>query len=214
MTTQKRFGYVRVSTVSQDYSRQVDALAQAGIDPADIFSDKISGTKQSRPGLDDLLSRVRAGDSIYVHSLDRLGRSALHVFQTIADLEERGVTVNSLKESEAALTGATGEFVRKLMVLVAELERNMNAERVAEARAARAARAKGGEQIAGRPRTANTAENVKKVLALRETGHSMREIAKLTGLSSASVHRILNANLVGVAPYDPKLHGDEPERPI
>ena len=139
MTSSKRFGYVRVSTTSQDYSRQVDALTAAGIDPADIYSDKISGTKQSRPGLDDLLGRVRAdaGDSITVHSLDRLGRSALHVFQTIADLEERGVTVHSLKESEAALTGATGDFVRKLMVLVAELERNMNAERVAEARAAR-----------------------------------------------------------------------------
>jgi DNA invertase Pin-like site-specific DNA recombinase len=121
---------------------------------ADIFSDKISGTRTSRPGLVDLLSRVRPGDSITVHSLDRLGRSALHVFQTIADLEERGVVVHSLKESEAALTGATGEFVRKLMVLVAELERNMNAERVAEARAARAARAQLGEQVAGHPRTA------------------------------------------------------------
>lgn len=208
MTTSKSFGYVRVSTVSQDYSRQVDALTGDGIDPADIFTDRISGTKSSRPGLDDLLSRVRAGDSIHVHSLDRLGRSALHVFQTIADLEERGVTVHSLKESEAALTGATGEFVRKLMVLVAELERNMNAERVAEARAARAARAKDGEQVAGRPRSANTAENVAKVLKLRgEKGHSMREIAKLTGLSSASVHRILSANLIGVAPYDPAVHG-------
>lgn len=214
MTTAKRFGYVRVSTVSQDYSRQVDALTvdQKGprLDPSDVYADKISGTKSSRPGLDDLLSRVRDGDSVHVHSLDRLGRSALHVFQTIADLEERGVTVHSLKESEAALTGATGEFVRKLMVLVAELERNMNAERVAEARAARAARSKAGEQVAGRPRTANTDAKVKEVLRYRESGHSMREIAKLTGVSSASVHRILTANVIGVhQPYTPELHGNE-----
>lgn len=208
MTTSKAFGYIRVSTVSQTLDRQIDSLTAAGIAEADIFSDKISGTKTSRPGLDDLLSRVRPGDSITVHSLDRLGRSALHVFQTIADLEERGVVVHSLKESEAALTGATGEFVRKLMVLVAELERNMNAERVAEARAAKAARARAGEQTAGRPRTAMTEENVKKVLKYREQGNSMREIAKLTGLSGASVHRIIAAHMKEVAPYDAQVHGE------
>lgn len=207
MSDSKRFGYIRVSTVSQSLDRQTDSLTRAGVADADIFADKISGTKTSRPGLDDLLSRVRPGDSITVHSLDRLGRSALHVFQTIAGLEEREVTVHSLKESEAALTGATGEFVRKLMVLVAELERNMNAERVAEARAAKAARAKTGEQIAGRPRTAMTEENRMRVLKYREAGNSMREIARLTGLSASSVHRILSVNLKGVAIHDPGVHG-------
>lgn len=213
MTTSKRFGYIRVSTVAQNLERQVVALTGAGIDPADIYSDKISGARQSRPGLDDLLSRVREGDTITVLSLDRLGRSALHVLSTIADLEERGVTVLSLKEGEN-MTGATGKLMRGLMALVAEWEREMNRERVEEARAARAARAKDGEQVAGRPRTAHTAENVKKVLSLREKMHSMREIAKLTGLSSASVHRILSANLIGVAPYDPEIHGAEPERTV
>ncbi|MCK2035683.1 recombinase family protein [Microbacterium sp. SSW1-49] len=192
MTTSKRFGYIRVSTVAQDLGRQQDALTADGIDAADVFSDRISGTRTSRPGLDDLLSRVRPGDSITVHSLDRLGRSALHVFQTIADLEERGVTVHSLKESEAALTGATGEFVRKLMVLVAELERNMNAERVAEARAARAARAQSGEQIAGRPRTALSPSKVAEVQKLKAKGRTPSEIVKLAGVSRASVYRALS----------------------
>lgn len=211
MTTSKRFGYARVSTTSQTNDRQIDALIDKGIDRADIFTDKISGTKSSRPGLDDLLSRVRPGDSITVQSFDRLGRSALHVFQTIADLEEKGVTVNSLKGgTEAQFSGATGKFMRDLLILVAELERSMNAERVAEARAARSARSKDGEQVAGRPRSANTAENVKAVLKHREKGHSMREIAKLTGLSSASVHRILSANLIGVPPYDADVHGAIP----
>lgn len=187
----KHFGYVRVSTTSQTLDRQTDALAEQGIDPADIYSDKISGVKQSRPGLDALLKVVRSGDSITVHSLDRLGRSALHVFQTIADLEERGVAVRSLKESEAALTGATGEFVRKLMVLVAELERNMNAERVAEARAARKARSKAGEQVAGRPRSARDPKTAAKVLKHKERGMSVAEIVEATGISRASVYRIL-----------------------
>lgn len=84
---------------------------------------------------------------------------------------------------------------------------------MAEARAARVARVADGEQVAGRPRTANTAANVKKVLAYREKGHSMCDIARLTGSSSGSVHRILSANLmIGVAPYDPAYLGEEPER--
>lgn len=206
-TTSKRFGYIRVSTVAQNLDRQTDALTSAGIDAADIYADKLSGARASRPGLDDLLSRVRPGDSITVVSLDRLGRSALHVMTTIADLEERGIDVVSLKPGES-FDGATGKLMRGMMALVAEWEREMNAERVAEARAARAARAAQGEQVAGRPRTATTPANVKRVLAYRDAGNSMREIGRLTGLSSAAVHRIIAANRLDVAPYDPAVHGE------
>lgn len=192
MTTSKSFGYARVSTTSQTNDRQTDALTAAGIDLADIFTDKISGARQSRPGLDDLLSRVREGDRITVASLDRLGRSALHVLSTLADLEERNIEVRSLKPGED-FTGATGELVRAVMTHVAEWERSMNAERVAEARAARASRAAEGEQVAGRPRTAMTDANMAKVRKLKGKGHSAADIAKLTGMSRASVYRVLNA---------------------
>jgi DNA invertase Pin-like site-specific DNA recombinase len=189
--TSKRFGYIRVSTVSQNLDRQTDALIADGIEAVDIYDDKISGTRQSRPGLDDLLSRVREGDEITVVSLDRLGRSALHLMQTVAMLEERGVRVRSLKDGEN-MGGATGKLMRGLMALVAEWEREMNAERVAEARAARAARAADGEQIAGRPRTAMTEANVAKVRKLKAKGHSAADIAKLTEMSRASVYRLLS----------------------
>ncbi|WP_136045422.1 recombinase family protein [Microbacterium sp. K41] len=190
MTTSKSFGYARVSTTSQTNDRQIDALLGAGIDDADIFRDRISGARQSRPGLDDLLSRVRSGDTITVASMDRLGRSALHVLSTLADLEERGIIVKSLKPGED-FSGATGKLVRAVMTHVAEWERSMNAERVAEARAARAARAKDGEQIAGRPITAMTAENVRKIRQHKAKGRTVAEIVKLTGISRASVYRAL-----------------------
>ncbi|MXS73683.1 hypothetical protein CSIV_12440 [Microbacterium sp. CSI-V] len=190
MTTSKSFGYIRVSTLAQNLDRQTDALIGAGIDASDIYSDKISGARQSRPGLDDLLSRVRPGDSITVVSLDRLGRSALHVLSTIADLEDKGVEVISLKKGEN-FAGATGKLMRGLMALVAEWERDMNAERVAEARAAKAARAKTGEQVAGRPRTAMSDANVRQVRKLRAKGRTVAEIVKLTGISRASVYRAL-----------------------
>lgn len=195
MTTAKLYGYARVSTTSQTNDRQLDALTAPqpegpGIDPADIFTDKISGARQSRPGLDDLLGRVREGDTIVVASLDRLGRSALHVLSTLADLEARGIAVQSLKPGED-FTGATGKLVRAVMTHVAEWERSMNAERVAEARAAKAARAQDGEQVAGRPRTAMTDANVREVRKLKAKGRSVAEIVKLTGISRASVYRAL-----------------------
>lgn len=190
MASAKHFGYIRVSTVSQNLDRQTDALVAAGIDAADIYSDKISGARQSRPGLDDLLTRVREGDTITVVSLDRLGRSALHLMQTVAMLEERGVAVRSLKDGEN-MGGATGKLMRGLMALVAEWEREMNAERVAEARVARAARAATGEQVAGRPRSATTPEKIAEVHRLKENGYSVPSIMKFTEMSRASVYRVL-----------------------
>jgi DNA invertase Pin-like site-specific DNA recombinase len=189
--TAKNFGYIRVSTTAQTLDRQTDALTNAGIHPDDIYADKISGIRQNRPGLDNLLSRVRDGDTITVVSLDRLGRSAIHIMQTIAELTERNIHVQSLKPGED-MGGPTGQLLRGIMILVAEWERQMMLERVAESRAARAARAKAGEQIEGRPRTALTHDKIRKVRALREGNRSVAEIMKLTGMSRTSVYRAIH----------------------
>jgi DNA invertase Pin-like site-specific DNA recombinase len=187
--TARAYGYQRVSTAAQVLDRQTDALVASGINPDHIFSDKISGTRASRPGLDDLLKQVRPGDSVTVQSFDRLGRSALHVFTTLKDLEEMGVTVYSLKGTEQQFSGATGKFLRDVLILVAELERSMNSERVAEARAARAARAGAGEQVAGRPRTALSPSKLAEVKKWVDKGRRAPEIAALTGMSRASAYR-------------------------
>ena len=194
MTTSstRDYGYIRVSTVQQTLDRQMDSIRAHGIDPEHIYSDKISGTRQSRPGLDELLRHVRPGDSIWVPSLDRLGRSALHVMQTIADLDKRQIIVRSLKTGED-LTGATGKMMAGIIILIAEWERNMNSERVAEARAARASRAGDGEQVAGRPRTAMVPAKISAVKALRAAGKSISAIAENQGISRASVYRALAA---------------------
>ena len=193
-TPSKNFGYIRVSTAAQTLDRQTDALTAKGIDAADIYSDKISGARESRPGLDALLKAARAGDTITVHSLDRLGRSTLHVMQTLANLEEQEIKLVSLKDGDQTYTGATGKFMRDMMVLVAQWEREMNRERVAEARAARAARATSGEQVAGRPRTALTAEKIAAVRKHKSKGHSAAEIAAIEKISRASVYRALEVS--------------------
>jgi DNA invertase Pin-like site-specific DNA recombinase len=189
-STSKTFGYARVSTSAQTNDRQLDALTSAGIAPDDLYTDKVSGARQIRPGLDALLKVARPGDTITVKSLDRLGRTSLHVMQTIADLSERGIEVRSLSEAENK-SGATGELMRGLMILIAQWERSMNAERVAEARAARADRMKAGEQVAGRPRTALSPSKIAEVEKLKAKGRGASEIAMLTNMSRASVYRVL-----------------------
>ena len=186
----RTFGYIRVSTAAQNLDRQQDALTASGVDPVHIFRDKISGARESRPGLDELLRHLRPGDTVMVHSLDRLGRTALHVLTTIADLTAKGIAVKSLKDGED-LTSSTGKLLAGIIVHIAEWERSMNAERVAEARASRAARARIGEQIAGRPRTAMTPSTIKAVRKLKAAGMGAAEIALNQGISRASVYRAL-----------------------
>ena len=81
-----RLGYVRVSTVSQTLDQQESALTAAGVDPANIYSDTMSGARDDRPGLAALLAYARPGDTIVVWKLDRLGRDTLHILATVKTL--------------------------------------------------------------------------------------------------------------------------------
>lgn len=89
-----QIGYARVSTADQTLALQKDALIAAKCHP--IYTDTISGTKDRRPGLDQALSHLRAGDTLVVWRLDRLGRSLKHLIETVHDLEQRGVGFKSV----------------------------------------------------------------------------------------------------------------------
>lgn len=87
------FGYARVSTLDQNENLQLDALTAAGCDQ--VFTDRASGKLTSRPALDDLLSRLRPGDTVVVWKHDRLRRSLKHLLEVVAFLEERGGTAGA-----------------------------------------------------------------------------------------------------------------------
>jgi len=101
-------GYSRVSTADQTAALQDDALRAAGCDR--VWTDTASGARTDRPQLAELFDHLRAGDTLVVWRLDRLGRSLPHLIEISADLKERGVGFKSVQESIDTTTprGALG----------------------------------------------------------------------------------------------------------
>jgi len=99
-----RVGYVRVSTVAQTLEPQKAALETAGV--TKTFSDTMSGACDDRPGLAALLDYVRAGDTVVVLKLDRLGRNTLHILETVEALTDRGITLVSTTDGIDSSTAA------------------------------------------------------------------------------------------------------------
>jgi DNA invertase Pin-like site-specific DNA recombinase len=108
-------GYARVSTQEQTLALQQDALKSIGCER--IFTDTASGAQTDRTGLDEALRFVRAGDTLVVWRLDRLGRSLKHLIETIGQLQERGIGFRSIQESIDIfhVFGALAEFERDLI---------------------------------------------------------------------------------------------------
>ena len=135
-------GYARVSTSDQTLELQKDALQKAGC--SKIFTDTASGAKSERTGLDEALNYVRAGDTIVVWRLDRLGRSLKHLIETITGLNDRKIGFKSITESIDTTTSG-GKLIFHIFGALAEFERDIIRERTqAGLNAARARGRKGG----------------------------------------------------------------------
>src|SRR5229473_6946929 len=124
-------GYARVSTSRQSLERQLDALTAAGIPAGRIYADKKTGTTIDREGLNELLAYARRGDTVVVHTLDRLGRNLREVLNLVHDLAGRGIGVRSLADPLPINTTdeGMGRVAFLLLALFAEMERTYTAER-------------------------------------------------------------------------------------
>lgn len=177
------FGYARVSTKEQNLDRQLDQLAKRGVDK--IFSDKISGVKESRPELDKMLGQLRSGDTVVVCSYDRLARSSKQLFNLAERFEENGVSLVSIKEGTDTST-PQGRFFFAMCAAMAQFERELIKERQAEGIAAAKAR---GRQF-GRPST--DPDKMDTAIRLyKDGGISVKEICERTGVSRAPLYREL-----------------------
>ena len=95
-TNTKKFGYIRVSYKDQNLARQIDSLKQYVDDERDIFADKMSGKDFNRPAFQTLKNIVRAGDTIYVHEMERLGRNKQEILENLREFKAKGVIIRIL----------------------------------------------------------------------------------------------------------------------
>lgn len=179
-----RLGYVRISTSDgrQVTDRQEDALRDAGVDR--VFVDHISGMKASRPQLEALWQAARAGDTIVVLSLDRLGRDTRQLLAWVAELEQSGIHLQILQLGVDTSTPA-GKMVVTVIAALAEMERAVLVGRVREGLAS----AKLRGRVGGRPASLSPAQRAE-VVRLRADGRSAGECAELFGVSTRSIRRV------------------------
>ncbi|AGR73232.1 hypothetical protein Y029_441 [Burkholderia pseudomallei MSHR303] len=119
----QRIGYARVSTDDQNLDLQRDALRLAGV--GSIYEEAASGKTAVRLELDHCLKALRAGDTLVVWRLDRLGRSLPDLVHIVARLEEKGIGFESITE-KIETTSAAGKLVFHVFAALAEFERNLD----------------------------------------------------------------------------------------
>ena len=179
------YGYARVSTEGQCLDRQIDALKAAGVKEENIYCEKMTGTKSSRPKLNALLDVVEKNDVIIIEALNRLGRSSSNLINLMKSLIEKGVILKSLKESLDFST-VQGQFIANFLALMAEFEREVIHSRVVEGVAA--ARARG--RIGGRPKTPDKV--IDKALHMYDMRNlTVTEICRACGISRPTLYKAI-----------------------
>jgi DNA invertase Pin-like site-specific DNA recombinase len=181
-------GYCRGSTTKQSLERQLDALTAAGIPLDRIHSDMKTGTTIDRPGLTKVLEYARAGDTIVVHTLDRLGRNLREVLNLVHDLAKHGIGMRSLADPLPinTLHEDIGPVASLLLALFAEIERTFGADCASHTRSVAEAK----NRPVGRPH-AHPADKVEHARLLKAQGRSVGHIATKTGIPKTSLHRYL-----------------------
>jgi DNA invertase Pin-like site-specific DNA recombinase len=186
----KRIAYIRVSTVDQNTDRQIEGIKS--ISPDKVFTDKCGGKDTKRPQLEAMLSYIREGDTLVVHSLDRLGRSLDDLRKVVTDLNSRGVVVQFLKENLTFAGDDSDTSLSKLMFNMlssfAEFERSLIRERQREGIAL--AKKKGVYRGRKPSLTAEQASDLRKRVA---SGEKKAALAREFGISRETLYQYLRA---------------------
>lgn len=196
LNTQKvqTVGYIRVSTAEQNTDRQLDGIA---LDR--IFTDKMTGSIKDRPQLQAMLDYVRYGDTVVVHSLDRLARSLEDLISIINQLNQKGVSFKSIKDNltfDGVNNSPMDKFFLHILGAVSELERALIRERQKEGieKAKKKGVYKGRKSVL----TTDIIAQIESLLAERNSSvenyktMSNTDIAKQVGISKSSLYRYLD----------------------
>ena len=178
-------GYARTGRGTDGLEEQLDALTEAGIEPARIYSDRATAAASNtaeRPGWAAMLAYARPGDTTVVVGLDRLGRTIPEVLASARELTNHRIGLRSLREGLD--TGeSTGAMVVGILASLAVLDDEAAPPR-------QRARAQSAHSTVGRPRALDDSQ-VSAAERLRAQGHPVPEIAEELGVSRATVYRSL-----------------------
>ena len=166
--------------ISSENDRQVldlqyDALIQEGVDPRNIFQDKVSGVRDNREGLQKALDYLKEGDCLIVWKLDRLGRSLSHLIRLVDGFKKKEIGFRSITE-QMDTTTPHGEFLFSIFGALAQYERGLTKERIMAGLDA----AKKRGRVGGRPKAISR----EKMQAINEALNS--------GASKAAICRTFN----------------------
>jgi DNA invertase Pin-like site-specific DNA recombinase len=182
-----KFGYARASKNEQNLEIQIQKLKYAKCE--EIFTEKASGAKDSRPELAKLLSKLRRGDTVYVVRLDRLGRRMTKLIELINDFKDDGVEFVSL-ENNIDTTTPLGMVLFSMCAAFSEMERELIRERV---KAGLDAAHKKGRR-GGRPKSM-TASKLEMLLSLKKSEEfSVTQICNMVGITRSVYYRAINEN--------------------
>lgn len=184
MTSSAKVGYIRVSTVDQNTSRQ---LADLKIDK--VFEDKASAKTTDRPQLQEMMEYVRDGDHLYIHSMDRLARNLADLLHLVSEITGKGVTIHFVKENLNFSPGESAAPMAKLMLSMlgafAEFERSLILERQREGIALAKAR---GAYKGRKPVSADCVAKARQMIA---DGKAKTTVCKELGIGRTTLYKYL-----------------------
>lgn len=178
-----KFGYARVSTKNQNLQMQIDELNKFGVD--EIITDKISGTKVNRKGLDELIVKLRKGDTLVVYKLDRLGRTMHQLVNLLNNFQEKGINFVSIKDGIDTST-TMGRFLFNIFGAMAEMEREVIRDRTISG--LESAKSRGRE---GGRKKAHTEQQIKAMLEMIDNGRTKKEVCETMNVSRTTLYRYI-----------------------
>lgn len=178
-----KYGYARVSTVTQDLESQLQTLKAEGCEV--IYSEKFTGTTTDRPELSKVLTVLSEGDTLTVTKLDRLARNTKEGIEIIEALFKRGIRVHVLNVGLLEDT-TMGRFFLQTLLAVAEMERNLILERTQEGKIVARQNPNYKE---GRPKSHSDKKLVEAMRMKEKMGYSFRQLSEATGISMSTLQR-------------------------
>ena len=183
--TSQRIGYIRVSSLDQNGERQLD-----GIHLDKVFTDQASGKDTNRPQLQAALNHLRSGDTLVIHSMDRLARNVEDMLRLVREMNARGVSVEFIKENMSFTAGSDDPRAILMFTMLsafAQFERSLIKERQREGISL--AKAKGTVYKGRKP-----ALNAERIAQLREQaagGANRTKLAKEFGISRETLYQYI-----------------------